>query len=122
MLRYKIVSSNPLETILNPKQDKTITDYLTVDEMFALLDSIKTKTSKDKRDKAIFETFYSTGIRISELAFLNIEDIDKNDRLISVLGKGNKKRIVPIGKKAIKAIANYIETLDKKNKRSYFFK
>jgi integrase/recombinase XerC len=61
----------------------------------------------DKRNLAMFETFYSTGIRVSELEGLNMEDIDFKNQMIKVLGKGSKERIVPIGKRALNVIKNY---------------
>lgn len=113
LLKTGIVQNNPARWIRTPKQEKTIPVYLQVDEMFRLLDSIKTDSVKSLRNRAIFETIYSTGIRVSELAGLNLPDIDFSQRLIRVLGKGNKERIVPIGNKAMDAITAYRKTLEK---------
>ena len=115
--RFHIIEENPIETILTPKQKKKIPNYLTVDDMFLLLDSMKA----EKRDKAIFETFYSTGIRISELVGLNVENVDKKQSILFIFGKGNKERIVPIGKKALSSIIDYRKNLEKKlNKNAVF--
>ena len=100
LVKRGVLAVNPGDSILTPKQEKPIPAYLTVDDAFRLLDSISQDTTLGSRNRAIFETFYSTGIRISELAGLNIEDIDFSNRAIRVTGKGNRERQVPIGKKA----------------------
>jgi len=105
------IQENPAESILTPKQEKTIPAYLSVDEMFRLLDSIHTSKLLDLRNRAIFETLYSCGIRVSELVGLDTGDVDHRQNLIRVLGKGAKERIVPIGKKALLAISKYRQVL-----------
>ena len=75
--------------------------------MFRLLDGIDTSTLLGLRNRSIFETLYSSGIRVSELAGLNLGDIDFNQGLIRVKGKGNKERIVPVGNRAMSAIKDY---------------
>lgn len=111
LVKRGIILDNPLEQILTPKQKKTIPVYLPVDDVFRLLDSIKTDTLIGQRNRAIFETLYSSGIRISELEGLNVFDVDFKKRLIRVMGKGNKERIVPIGQKALTAIMDYRKRL-----------
>lgn len=111
LVRLGIIADNPADLILTPKQDQNIPAYLTVDEMFHLLDSIKTDSLAGFRNRAIFETMYSSGIRVSELAGLNIADVDFGGRVIRVLGKGGKERIVPVGDKALHAIRAYTEKL-----------
>lgn len=107
LIKRGLVEENPAEAIVTPKQDKTIPEYLPVDEMFRLLDSIRSGSLLDLRNRAIFETLYSSGIRISELVGMNTFDVDFNGATLRVLGKGNKERIVPIGRKALQAIAHY---------------
>ena len=111
LVKQGIVLDNPLDLILTPKQEKTIPSYLTVDDMFRLLDSIGNDTLLDLRNRAILETLYSSGIRVSELSGMNVFDIDFKRCLIRVLGKGNKERMVPIGKKAKDAVKRYRERL-----------
>ncbi|NOQ19111.1 MAG: tyrosine recombinase XerC [Desulfobacterales bacterium] len=111
LVKQGVISENPAELVLTPKQDKTIPTYLSVDEMFRLLDSIKTDTLLGLRNRAIFETLYSGGIRVSELAGMSFSDVDFSSALIRVLGKGSKQRIIPIGQKALKAITAYREQL-----------
>lgn len=79
--------------------------------MFRLIESVKDDTLSGKRNRAILETLYSTGIRVSELVGLDVEDIDFEARVVRVLGKGSIERIVPIGRKAVKAVRTYREAL-----------
>jgi integrase/recombinase XerC len=107
LVKRGVIADNPAESILTPKQDKSIPQYLPVDEMFRLLDSIQTDSILDLRNRAIFETLYSCGIRVSELVGLNVYDVDFKGSVIRVLGKGRKERIVPIGQKALAAVKTY---------------
>jgi len=112
-VKHGVILDNPADLIFTPKQEKAIPAYLPVDDMFRLLDSIKTDTLFDQRNRAIFETLYSSGIRVSELANMNVRDVDFARCIIRVVGKGDKERIVPIGKKAIGAIRAYRERLQR---------
>jgi len=107
LVKHGVLAKNPADAILTPKQDKSIPTYLTVDEMFRLLDSITTDSLLGIRNRAIFETMYSSGIRISELSGLNTQDVDPAGRVLRVLGKGNKERIVPIGRTCADMIGRY---------------
>jgi len=109
--KHGVISRNPATAVLTPKQEKPIPSYLTVDDAFRLLDSIETETLAGKRNRAMLETLYSTGIRVSELVGLDVENVDFEGRVIRVLGKGSVERIVPIGKKAVFAIRDYRENL-----------
>lgn len=112
LLKLGLIASNPAEMVATPKQSKHLPVYLTVDDMFRLLDTITADTLSGLRNRAIFETLYSCGLRISELAGLNVNDIDHGRRLVRVLGKGHKERIVPVGGKALGAIRAYRQRLD----------
>jgi integrase/recombinase XerC len=101
------IETNPADAIPFPKLEKTIPKFLNVDDLFHLLDSIPTDTWMDKRNLAMFETFYSTGMRVSEMAGLNMDDIDFDHQMIKVFGKGSKERIVPVGQRALAAINMY---------------
>ena len=107
LVKRGVIEDNPAESILTPKQNKSIPQYLPVDEMFRLLDSIQSGRINDLRNRAIFETLYSCGIRVSELVGLNVFDVDFKGSVIRVLGKGGKERIVPIGHKALAAVETY---------------
>jgi integrase/recombinase XerC len=105
------IRANPAELVPFPKLEKTIPKFLSIDDIFRLLDSIKTDSWFDRRNLAMFETFYSTGMRVSEMEGLNIQDIDFKRQMIKVFGKGSKERIVPVGKRALNAIKGYRASL-----------
>ncbi len=111
LAKHGMISDNPAKAVITPKQEKPIPAYLPVDDMFRLLDFFKQDTLFGRRNRAIFETLYSTGIRISELAGMNVSDVDFSAQIIRVLGKGNKERIVPVGTKAMEAINEYRKML-----------
>lgn len=110
-LKYLVKTGNleesPADGVLTPKQEKPVPSYLTVDDIFRLLDSIADDSLLGMRNRAIFEVLYSTGIRVSELVGLNVSNIDFNQNIVRVLGKGNKERIVPVGEKAMDAVTGY---------------
>ena len=107
--RKGLFRGNSAADISTPRQEKHIPTYLPVDEMFRLLEGPDREKPLGLRDLAILEVLYSCGIRVAELAGLNLSSIDFNQRLVKVLGKGNKERIVPIGRQALKAVEDYIE-------------
>ncbi len=111
LVKCEKIKLNPADSVPFPKLEKTIPKFLSVDDCFMLLDSIKVNTWFDKRNLALFETFYSTGMRVSEMVNLDIEDIDFKKQMIKVFGKGSKERIVPVGGRALKAIKNYRQAL-----------
>ena len=108
---------NPAADIPTPKLGQYIPAYLPVDEMFRLLEGPDQAKPLGLRDLAILEVLYSCGIRVSELAGLNLSSIDFDQRLVKVLGKGNKERIVPIGHHALKALKAYLEATVSLRKR-----
>ena len=107
--RKGLIQSNPAADISSPKRGKYIPTHLPVDEMFRLLEGPDRSKPLGSRDLAILEMLYSCGIRVSELSGLNLSSIDFDQRLVKVVGKGNKERIVPFGRKALRAIEDYIE-------------
>jgi integrase/recombinase XerC len=111
LVREKQMLSNPADGIPFPKLGRPIPRVLTVDDVFRLLDSIKTGTWLEKRNHAMFETFYSTGMRISEIHGLNMDHIDFHNQVIRVSGKGGKQRIVPVGRRALTAVRTYRDTV-----------
>ena len=111
LIKHGVILDNPLDLILTPKQKKMVPTYPPVDDIFRLIDSVKTDTLLGLRNRAILETLYSSGIRVSELAGMNIFEVDFSKCVIRVLGKGNKERIVPIGNKALDSIQAYRKRL-----------
>ncbi|OGQ92147.1 MAG: recombinase XerD [Desulfobacula sp. RIFOXYA12_FULL_46_16] len=107
LVKSNRLTANPADTIPFPKLEKTIPRFLSIDDVFRLLDSIKTDTWFDKRNLAMFETFYSTGMRVSEIEGMDMDDIDFQNQMIRVLGKGSKERMVPVGKRALNTIKEY---------------
>lgn len=105
--KHGLVADNPAEGVLSPKTGEKIPAYLSVDDMFRLLDSISGDTLLALRNRAIFETIYSTGIRVSEAAGLDVPSVNSTQGVIRVYGKGSKERMVPVGRQAIAAIGRY---------------
>ena len=103
------LKTNFAKTIPLPKKENKLPAYLSVEEMFRLLDLPDKNTFPGARDRAILELFYSTGIRISELVGLCLENIRLEQRTIKVLGKGNKERMLPMGKKTSEAVSEYLK-------------
>lgn len=119
--REGIVEGNPARLIATPKQDKRLPSVLTVDDALRLMDAPEGNAVEALRDRAVLETLYSTGIRASELVGINFEDIDRNDHLIRIRGKGRKERIVPVGRKAIDAIDAYAARKNDRGKGASVF-
>jgi tyrosine recombinase XerC len=112
LTRDGYIKTNPILSISSPKIDKHLPTFLTEDEVTRLIESAFAKSDKDEqglRNRAVLETFYSTGIRISELVSLNIQDLDFIGGIVKVSGKGKKERIVPIGEVAIRELRKYLE-------------
>jgi integrase/recombinase XerC len=106
-----VQADNPAEGTRTPKHNKSMPVFLSVDDMFRLLEAVKPEGVLGFRNRAILETLYSGGVRVSELAGLDVRDVDFRNHVIRVLGKGNKERLVPIGQKALQAIAAYRQLL-----------
>jgi integrase/recombinase XerC len=107
-------SSNPLTAVRTPKQEKKLPRFLEYEEIKRLLDAPPLETWLGSRDRAILETLYSTGIRVSELVGLNMDDIDFLGEVVHVRGKGKKERIAPISSSALQAIQHYMEFRNKR--------
>jgi integrase/recombinase XerC len=107
LVREQIVSSNPVKNVATPKAEKPLPTALTVDEAFRLMDSPAEKGRL--RDRAILELLYSSGLRVSELVGLNVNQLDQDLGIVKVMGKGRKERIVPVGKEAMEALKAYLK-------------
>ncbi|MGA1863636.1 MAG: site-specific tyrosine recombinase/integron integrase [bacterium] len=105
-----ILEINPLQDISAPKFVRKNPDFMTIDEVFSLMDAPLDNDPTGPRDKAILELLYATGIRVGELVSLNQGMVDFNEGIIRVKGKGKKERIVPFGSKAKKALEIYLSS------------
>jgi integrase/recombinase XerD len=103
-----LVEQDPSEEVGAPRVPQGLPKALTETEVNALLDAVEGDDPRARRDRAILETLYATGVRISELVGLDRADLDLEDALVRVLGKGSKERVVPIGRSARSAIADYL--------------
>ncbi len=105
--RQSCIAANPVDGITGPRIGRTIPNFLTVDQVFSLLESPDKRDRFMNRDKAILELLYSTGIRVGELVSADLDDLDLSAEMLRVRGKGNKERLVPVGRPAIEAITAY---------------
>lgn len=109
LYREGYIKANPASGISTPKLDKKLPIFLDTDEVAKLIESPNEGDLTGLRDRAIMETLYSTGMRVSELVGMSLNDIDFISGVIKVFGKGKKERLAPIGDKALRAIRNYID-------------
>jgi integrase len=107
LLREGVAKNNPAQEVRAPKTKKRLPTTLDADQMARLLD-FRADDSLSSRDKAIMELFYSSGLRLSELVELDLSQLDIADRTVRVTGKGNKTRIVPVGRHAIEALKKWL--------------
>jgi len=119
VLRTGKINKNPLEMIQTLKTEKYMPNFLSVDEMLELLKQQTDRSSSGLRNRAILEMFYSCGLRLSELAGLDLRDLDFSQRLVKVRGKGRKERIVPVGGPALEAVADYLQQTSELHKNKY---
>ncbi len=106
------IDANPMVLIRTPKQTKRLPKAITIPQIDKLLSMPDHSCTLGARDRAILETLYSTGVRVSELVGLNRADLDQSDSVLQVRGKGKKERIVPLGSHALAAIRHYLTLLD----------
>jgi integrase/recombinase XerC len=107
-LRERLIESNPMDAIDSPKLDRTVPHSLSYSQIEHFFNLPDISTSLGLRDRAIMELFYSSGLRVSELAGLNRKDLDKEELLLLVRGKGKKERIIPITENAAKWMTAYL--------------
>lgn len=117
--RESLIKENPAALLLTPKLDKILPKFLEENQVEELIDGLLVENVMDRRDKAILELLYSSGIRVSELVGLDTEDIDFIGNIIKVRGKGKKERLVPIGERALEALRDYLSS--RKAKSSVIF-
>lgn len=111
LIREGVAQHNPADGVRAPKSAKTLPKLLDVDQAAQLVE-IDANDPLSIRDKAILELMYSSGLRLSELVSLNLDSLDLPDAVVTVIGKGNKTRKVPVGKQARKAMKHWLEKRD----------
>jgi len=111
LVRERVLREDPTSLIETPKLWKKIPETLSVNEIEALLAQPAVRSAQGVRDKAILETLYATGMRVSEVVHLKTEDLNLDVGFLRCVGKGNKERVIPLGKKAIAAVSRYLETV-----------
>ena len=114
LVKRNHIDSNPVVAVRTPKQEKKLPRFLEYEEVKRLLETPPTNNWLGARDKAILETLYSTGIRVSELVALNLDDIDFLGEVVRIRGKGKKERITPISSSALQVIQHYMEYRNKR--------
>ena len=107
--REELIDDDPGALVATPKRDIRMPAHLSEDEMTALIDSPGGDTVLARRDRAILELFYASGLRLSELAGLDVDDVNLGAKMVRVLGKGGKERIVPFNSSAAKAVREYLK-------------
>ena len=113
LVQAEVICDNPAIHIKTPKVEKRIPTFVQENKIEDLMKMPDAITLIGKRDRAILELFYATGIRLNELAGLNIGSVNPQEKLLRVLGKGNKERIVPFGKPAKNALESYLRKREK---------
>lgn len=106
--REGLCDSNPAKPLRNPRRERKLPHFLTTDEIGKLLLAPDVSEPMGNRDRAIFETLYSAGLRVSELVGINLNDLDLEDGLVRVRGKGKRERLAPLGSFAVKAIEDWL--------------
>lgn len=106
--REGFTGSNPARLVPTPRQEKKLPRFLTVEEAFGLMEVPGEMGFGPVRDRAVLELLYSSGLRVSELSGVDLDDLDQKEQVLKVKGKGRKERMVPVGGKAMEAIKGYM--------------
>jgi integrase/recombinase XerC len=125
LVREEILPVNPVQETSSPKLDKRLPSFLTTEEVTRLLEAPDSSTPLGQRDRAFMELLYASGLRVSELVSLDLEQVNLDTREIRVWGKGSKERMVLMGEPAARALTDYInegrpELMDKKKNSAVF--
>ena len=120
LIKKNILKNSPISEVITPKKEKYLPSSMSEDEVDRLLKSPDTSNKIEKRDKAMIEMLYATGMRISELVNLKLTDVDMQRCVAKVFGKGEKERLIPFGEAALEALSDYISDRDKSASREIF--
>ena len=113
LVREGVLEVNPAKLVATPKLEKKLPVHLSIEEAVRFIESPDPETDLGKRDRAMLELMYATGVRVAELTTLNLADVDFRNQLVRVTGKRRKQRIVPFGDPAGAAIRNYLDVRDR---------
>src|SRR6185503_8312626 len=113
LVREGVLELNPAKLVSTPKLEKKLPNHLSIEEAIRFIESPDVETELGKRDRAMLELMYATGVRVAELTTLNVADVDFQNQLIRVTGKRRKQRIVPFGDPAGEAIRTYLGVREK---------
>ena len=108
LVRRGVLERNVAREVRGPRPPKKLVSFLPIDEAVALMDAKAPDRAARARDAAVLELLYATGLRVSELASLDLDDLDRSQQTVRVLGKGRKERIVPYGSRAASALGTYL--------------
>ena len=120
LIKKNILKNSPISEVITPKKEKYLPSSMSEDEVDRLLKSPDTSNKIEKRDKAMIEMLYATGMRISELVNLKLTDVDLQRCVAKVFGKGKKERLIPFGEAALEALTDYISDRDKSVSKEIF--
>jgi integrase/recombinase XerC len=112
LVREGVLETNPAKLVNTPRLEKKLPKHLSIEEAVRFIESPDAETDLGKRDRAMLELMYATGVRVSELTKLNVADVDFGNRLVRVSGKRRKERIVPFGEPARDALQAYVRIRD----------
>ncbi len=107
--REKLAATNPAKALRTPRAGRRLPHFLSTEQVAQLLEAPPVNTPPGLRDRAILETLYSAGLRVAELASLNVDDWDRDAGIVRVMGKGRKERVSPVGRYAALALARWVE-------------
>jgi integrase/recombinase XerC len=113
LVREGLIELNPAKLVSTPRLEKKLPQHLSIEEAIKFIESPDTETDLGKRDRAMLELMYATGVRVSELTKMDLSDIDFRNKLIRVTGKRRKERIVPFGDPASTALKTYLGARDR---------
>ena len=120
LIKKNILKNSPISEVITPKKEKYLPSSMSEKEVDRLLKSPDPSNKTEKRDKAMIEMLYATGMRISELVNLKLTDVDMQRCVAKVFGKGKKERLIPFGEAALEALSDYISDRDKSASKEIF--
>ena len=120
LIKKNILKKSPISEVITPKKEKYLPSSMSEEEVDRLLKSPDPSNKTEKRDKAMIEMLYATGMRISELVNLKLTDVDMQRCVAKVFGKGKKERLIPFGEAALEALTDYISDRDKSASKEIF--